>query len=71
MPDGRRCDTCSNHDWDEDPTVQKSKLSHKDNLIIIVVRNPKFFNLLRNTQDGQFICWWGFPQKPSGETQNT
>ena len=54
-----------------DPAAQKLKLLHKDNFIIIVESNPKFFNLLPKTKDGKFICWWGLPQKPSGETQNT
>lgn len=71
LPDGRRCDTCPNTDSEEDPTVKKLKARHGENFQVILDSNPKFFNLLRVTADGTMICWWGFAQKVTGETQNS
>ena len=70
IPDGRRCETCPHVDSQEDPVIKKLKALHKENWSVVVANNAKFFNLLRVTADGTYICWWGFAQKSTGETMN-
>ena len=67
-PDGRRCETCPHKDSDEDPVIIKLKALHGSHFAIILQSGPKFFTMLRTTEDGNMICWWGNPQKPTGET---